>query len=111
MVCHYAAHLRARAHITPEVSVDGNRAEVRLGVGDKVLVAIFGSRKKNWSLRSIEVRRGDQITRFTRGELAEAVAALLLCEPQAPGPLPVSGAWWPQADATLRERRTTVIRV
>jgi hypothetical protein len=77
MVCHYAAYLRARAHVTPEVSVDGNRAEVRLGVGAKVLVAIFGYRKKNWSLRSVEVRRGEQATTFTRGELAKAVAALL----------------------------------
>jgi protein involved in polysaccharide export with SLBB domain len=44
MVCHYAAYLRARAHVTPEVSVDGNRAEVCLGVGDKVLVTVFGCR-------------------------------------------------------------------
>ena len=111
MVCHYAAYLRARAHVTPGVSVDGNRAEVCLGVGDKVLVAVFGCRKKNWSLRSVEVRRGEQATTFTRGELAKAVAALLGDEPQAPAPLAVSGVSGPRTDAALRERRTTVIRV
>jgi hypothetical protein len=111
MVSHCAAYLQARAHATPEISVDGNRAEIHLGVSEGVLVAVFGCRKRNWSLRSIEVRRGEQTTTYTRGELAEAVAMLLGCEPQAPGPLPVSGSWWPRADATLRERRTTVIRV
>ena len=111
MICHYAAYLRARAHVTPEVSVDGNRAEVRLGVGAKVIVAIFGYRKQNWSLRSVEVRRGEQATTFTRGELAKAVTALLGHEPQAPAPLAISGASGPRAGAGLRERRTTVIRV
>jgi hypothetical protein len=99
MVCHYAAYLRARAHVTPEISVDGNRAEVRLGVGDKVLVAIFGCRKKNWSLRSVEVRRGERATTFTRGELAKAVAALLGHKPLAPAPLAVNGASGPRAGA------------
>lgn len=91
--------------------MDGNRAELRLGVSEGVLVAVFGCRKKNWSLRSVEVRRGEQATTFTRGELAKAMAALLSHEPQAPEPLPVNGASWPRTDATLRERRTTVIRV
>ncbi|HUY48802.1 MAG TPA: hypothetical protein VMV92_24310 [Streptosporangiaceae bacterium] len=111
MVCHYAVYLRARAHVMPEVSVDGDRAELRLGVGAKVLVAIFGYRKKTSSLRSVEVRRGAQTTTFTQGELAKAMAALLGHEPQAPTPLAINGAWGPRADATLRERRTTVIRV
>jgi hypothetical protein len=111
MVCRYAAYLRARAHVTPGISVDGNRADVRLGVGDKVLVAIFGCRKKNWSLRSVEVRRGEQATTFTGGELAKAVAALLGDEPQAPALLAVSGVSGPRTGAALRERRTTVIRV
>ena len=35
MVCHYAAYLRARAHVTPWISMDGNRAELSLGVGGK----------------------------------------------------------------------------
>ncbi len=62
----------------------GNRAEVRLGVGAKVLVAVFGCCKQNWSLRGVEVRRGEQATTFTRGELAKAVAALLGHEPLHP---------------------------
>lgn len=109
MVCRYAAHLRARAHVTPEISVNQNRAELRLGVGAKVLVAIFGYRKKNWSLRSVEVRRGEQTTTVTRGELAKAMAALLGHEPQAPAPLAINGASGPRTDAALRERRTAVI--
>jgi len=111
MICHYAAYLRARAHVTPKVSVDGNRADVCLGVGAKVLVAVFGCRKKNWSLRSVEVRRGEQTTTFTRGELAKALAALLGGEPLAPARLAVNGASGPRTGAALRERRTTVIRV
>jgi hypothetical protein len=95
----------------PEVSVDGNRAEVRLGVGAKVLVAIFGCRKKTWSLRSVEVRRGEHATTFTWGELAKAAAALLGHEPLAPAPLAVNGVSGRRTDAALRERRTTVIRV
>jgi hypothetical protein len=111
MVCHYAVYLRARAHVMPEVSVEGNRAEVRLGVGGKMLAAIFGCRKKTWSLRSVEVRRGEHATTFTQGELAKAVAALLGHQPHAPRPLAISGASGPRTGATLRERRTTVIRV
>lgn len=76
-----------------------------------MLVAIFDCRKKNWSLRSVGVRRGEQATTFTRGELAKAVAALLGHEPQAPAPLAINGASGPRTDAALRERRTTVIRV
>jgi hypothetical protein len=110
MISHCAAYLQARAHATPEVSANGNRAEIHLSTGGGVLQAVFGCHKRNWSLRSIEVRRAGQITTFPRGELAEAVATLLGREPQAPGPLPVSGGWWPRADATLREQRTTVIR-
>ena len=83
MISHCAAYLQVRAHATPEISVDGNRAEIHLGPGDGVLVAVFGCRKRNWSLRSIEVRRGEQITTFTRGELAEAVAASRRDPPRA----------------------------
>jgi hypothetical protein len=111
MVCHYAAFFRTWAHATPEIGVSGNRAELCLGIGEKVLVAIFGCRKKNRSLRTVEVRRGEQTTTFTRGELAKAVAALLGHEPQAPAPPAINGASGPRADAALRERRTTVIRV
>ena len=73
IICHYAAFFRTWAHATPEISVSGNRAEVCLGVGAKVLVAVFGCRKKNWSLRS-----------GTRGELAKAMASLLGDELRAP---------------------------
>ncbi|HUY46275.1 MAG TPA: hypothetical protein VMV92_11190 [Streptosporangiaceae bacterium] len=66
IVCHYAAYLHARAHAAPGISVDGNRAELSLGAGEKVLVAVFGCRKKNWSLRSVEIRRGEKVTMFTR---------------------------------------------
>ncbi len=112
MVCHYAAYLRARPHVTPETSVDGNRAELRLCVGGKMLVAVFGCRKKKWSLRSVEVRGGgEQATTYTRGELAKATAALLSREPQASAPLAINGASGARTDAVLREQRTTVIRV
>ncbi len=111
MVCHYAAFFRTWVHATPEISVSGNRAELCLGIGEKVLVAIFGCRKKNWSLRSVEVRHGEQATTFNRGELAQAMAALLGREPQAPAPLAINSASGPRTDAALRERRTTVIRV
>jgi hypothetical protein len=111
IVCHYAAYLNARAHVAPGISVDGNRAELSLGVGEKVLVAVFGCRKKNWSLRSVEIRRGEKVATFTRGELAKAMAAVLGHEPQEPAPLAINSASGPRTDATLRERRTTVIRV
>jgi IS5 family transposase len=67
--------------------------------------------QKNRSLRSVEIRSSEQTTTFTHGDLAKAMAALLGHEPQAPAPLAINGASEPRADATLRERRTTVIRV
>jgi len=76
MVSHCAAYLQARAHATPEISVDRNRAEIHLGSGEGVLVAVFGCRKRNWSLRSIEVRPRRADHDVHRGEMAEAVAAL-----------------------------------
>ena len=77
----------------------------------KVFVAVFGCRKRNWSLRSIEVRRGEQTATFTRGELAKAIAALLGHELLAPTLQAINATSGPRTDATLRERRTTVIRV
>ena len=44
MVSHCAAYLQARAHVTPEISVDGISAEIHLGAGEGVLVAVFGCR-------------------------------------------------------------------
>jgi hypothetical protein len=111
IVCHYAAFLHARAHVRPRISVDKNQAELSLGVGEKVLVAVFGCRKKNWSLRSVEIRCDEQATVFTRGDLAKAVASLLGHEPQAPVPLAINGVSESRTDAALRERRATVIRV
>ncbi len=111
MVCHYAAYMRAWLQVTPETSVTGNRAELRLNFGKKMFVAVFGCRKKNWSLRHVEIRRGEQIATFTPGELAKATAALLGYEPLAPTPQAINATSGPRTDATLRERRTTVIRV
>jgi hypothetical protein len=65
--------------------------------------------QKNWSLHSVEIRSSEHTTTFTRGDLTKAMAALLGHEPQAPAPLAINGASEPRTDATLRERRTTVI--
>jgi len=110
LVCHHAAYLRAWLHVTPETSVDGNQAELRLHFGTKTFAAIFGCRKKTWTLRSIEVRRGEQTATFTRGELVKAMATLLGQEPMAPAPQAIKASSRPQTNATLRERRTRVIR-
>jgi hypothetical protein len=111
IVCHYVAYFRAWLNVTPETSVHGNRAELRLNFGKKMFVAVFGCRKKTWSLRHIEIRRGEQTATFTRSELATAMAALLGQEPLAPTPQAISATSRPRTDTTLRERRTTVIRV
>jgi len=111
MVCHYAAYMRAWLHVTPQTSVDGNRAELRLNFGNKMFVAVFGCRKKTWSLRHVEIRRGEQTATFTPDELATAMAALLGHEPLAPTPQAISATCGPRTDTTLRGRRTTVIRV
>jgi hypothetical protein len=110
LVCHYAAYLATWLQVTPDTRVHGNQAELRVNFGNKMFVAIFGSRKKNWSLHSIEIRRGEQTATFTRGELAKAMAALLGHEPLAPAPQAVKGTSGLRTDALLRERRTTVIR-
>jgi hypothetical protein len=111
MISHYAAYLRAWLHVTPETSVHGNRAELRLNFGKKMFVAVFGCRKKTWSLRHIEIRRGEQTATFTRGELAKAMATLLGHEPLAPTPQAINATSGPRTDTTLRERRTTVLRI
>jgi hypothetical protein len=111
LICHYAAYLRAWLHVTPETSVHGNRAELRLNFGKKVFVAIFGCRKKTWSLHHVEIRRGGQTATFTCRDLAKAMAALLGQEPMAPASQTVKANTGPRTDTTLRERRTTVIRV
>ncbi len=110
MVGHYAAYLRTWVRVTPEVNVNGSQAELLLRFGSKMFVAIFGCRKENWSLRRIEVRRGEQTATFSRSELAKAMATLLGQEPMAPTPQAISATSGPRTDATLRERRITVIR-
>jgi len=111
ILCHHAAYVRARVHVPPETWVSGNQSELRVRLGRKMLVAIFGCRKKKWPLRRIEIHRRQQTATFPRGELARAIATLLGHEPLIPAPPPVSAASGPRTDATLRERRTTVIRV
>jgi hypothetical protein len=109
MTRHYAAYLRVWLHITQETSVNGNQAELCLCFGTKIFTAVFGCRKKTWSLSSIEIRRGEQIATLTRGELSRRW-------------LPYSGKSHdtrtqsvkanlrPRTDATLHEHRTTMIR-
>src|SRR5260370_35249838 len=105
MICHYAAFLRTWAHATPETTVNGRQAEPRLSFGNKMFVALFGCRKRNWSLRDIEVRRGGQTATFTRGELAKAVAALLGHEPLPPTPQAITAASGPRTAPTWLWRR------
>lgn len=110
VVRHYAAYFRTWLQATPEISVHGNRAELRLNFGKKTFVAGFGCRKKTWSLRHAEIRRGEQTATFTRGELAKAMATLLGQEPMPSGPQAIKVSTGPRTDAMLRERRTVVIR-
>jgi hypothetical protein len=110
VIGHYAAFFRTWARVTPEIDVTGNHAELLLRFGSKMLVAIFGCRKTNWSLRGIKIRSGGQTLSFTRAELATAMAAFLGHEPMAPTPQAVKASSRPRTDGTLRERRTTVIR-
>jgi hypothetical protein len=110
MIRHYAAYLQTWVRVTPETSVSGNQAEVRLRFGRKVFVLAFACRKKSWSLRRIEIRHGEQTATFTRGELDKAIATLVGQEPMAPAPQAPRASPRPQTDSTLRERRITVIR-
>jgi hypothetical protein len=110
IVRHYAAYLQAKAHIAPETHVNGASAELRITTGEKTLVLVFSYRKKKWSLRTIEIRHGEQTTSFTPGQLAKAIAALLGHQPPAGTQQAVNAASGPRTDAALRERRTTVIR-
>lgn len=111
IVRHYAAYLRAKAHITPEASVSGGKADVAISIGEKTLVLIFVLRKKKWSLRKVEVRHGHQTDSFTRDELAKAVAALLGSQALTSSKPVIGGTSGPRTDARLREKRNTVIRI
>src|SRR5215831_3303102 len=46
LVCHYASYLATWLQVTPDTRVHGNQAELRLNFGNKMFVAIFGSRKE-----------------------------------------------------------------
>lgn len=100
-----------QAHITPETSVSGGKADVRISTGEKTLVLVFVFRKNKWCPRNVEVRHGQQTDSFTRDELAKALAVLL--GPQSPpSSKPViDGASGPRTDAQLSEKRNIVIRV
>jgi hypothetical protein len=110
-VRHYDAYLQAWLHVTPEISMATNKAELCLTFGKKTFVAVFGCRKKNWSLRHVQIRCGDRTATFARSELVKAMATLLGQEPMAPPPQAIKSHSGPRTDATLRERRTTVIRI
>ncbi|MFI5067770.1 MAG: hypothetical protein ACHP9Z_27825 [Streptosporangiales bacterium] len=78
----YAGYLRAKAHIQPETRVGGGQAVVNVSNGASTLTLLFRCHaEQEWSLRSAEVRRGDQAKAFHRGEITQAVAALLGREP------------------------------
>ncbi len=76
VVASYAAYLRTRTHAEPEITVRGDDAEVSVTAGDKTLTLAFRFTKE-WALRTAALRQGRHTTRFGRGELAEAVGALL----------------------------------
>src|SRR6266705_2170415 len=106
IVTHYAAYLRAKTKLTPEVETKDARATLTIECGESLLTLVFSRRKRRWLLSGIEVHRGDQKTSFTQGELGRAIAALLNREPMPPNRPVISGASGPRTDAALRERRT-----
>ena len=78
----YASYLRAKAHIQPETTVDGGQAVMNVSNGASTLTLLFRCHgERQWSLRSAEVRRGEQATAFYRGEITQAVAVLPGREP------------------------------
>ncbi len=77
VIASYAAYLHASTHLAPETTVAGDHAQLNISVGDKTLVLTFHLRSREWTLHKAELRRRGQTATFTRGELAEAVAALL----------------------------------
>jgi len=81
VVSQYAAYLQAKAQVTPEITVNGDRADVRISIGDSAIVLAFRCPGKEWALHSAEVQRGTQTATFTRGQLARATAAFLSHEP------------------------------
>lgn len=85
VVSQYAAYLQAKAQVTPETTVNGNQADVRISIGGSTLVLEFRcTGNKEWTMHSAEVQRGAQSVTFPRGQLAKATAAFLGHEPLTP---------------------------
>jgi hypothetical protein len=79
VVAAYAAYLRSRTGLVPEVTVEGEDAHLTLTVEAtaKTFVLTFNGHKKDWLPRSAEIRQGETtIKTYTRGQFADAVAAL-----------------------------------
>lgn len=76
VIASYAAYLRIRTRAEPQITARAASAEVSVAAGGKTLVLAFRYSKK-WALRSAGLRHGAQTVTFSRGELAEAMAALL----------------------------------
>jgi len=77
VVASYTAYLRTRTHADPEINIRGDQAEVAVTAGDKTLVLAFRQRSREWALHNARLRRGAHAVTFSRGQLTEAVAALL----------------------------------
>lgn len=111
IVVHLGAYLRAKTKLSPEICLNDNEASVTVSTGDRHLMLVFRRRRQRWLVRRFQVKRGDEITSFTQGALAKAIAALLGRETPTNAQPGLSGTSRPRTDAMLRERRNTVIRV
>ncbi len=81
----YAAYLCGKTYITPETTVDGDHADVRVSTGDAALVLVFRcGGTGEWSLRRAEVQCGAHTATFARGQVAKATAVFLGHEPLTP---------------------------
>lgn len=76
VIASYVAYLRTRTRAEPDISIRGDDAEVSVSAGDQTLTLAFRY-SRDWALRSAGLRYGARTTRFSRGELAEAVDALV----------------------------------
>ena len=76
VIASYAAYLRTRTHAERGITIRGDDAEVNVSAGDQTLTLAFRY-CRDWALRTGGLRHGAHTTRFSRGELAEAVDTLL----------------------------------
>ena len=111
IAAHYGAYLRAKTKLSPETIMKDGQAILTIGQDERVLTLIFLCRKRKWSMRCIEIRRGEDTASFTEGDLAKAIAAFLAPESVAAAQPTACGTSGPRTDAALRERRNTVVRV